>query len=96
MDRVPDFESVGCGFDPRRGHYIWGFLGDLPPHLGVFSQHREVSVQVGATQPTQDEHEAHVLDALHVHPFCYALSGTTLSKISIAFSNPPGITCAYI
>ena len=23
MDRVPDFESVGCGFDPRRGHLMF-------------------------------------------------------------------------
>jgi hypothetical protein len=54
MDRVPDFESVGCGFDPRRGYYT------LP---------REVSVQIGATQPAQDEHFAHLKHVLHVHPF---------------------------
>jgi hypothetical protein len=58
------------------------FPGDLPPHFGIFLPNREVSVQIGATQPAQDEHLAHLKHVLRVYSFCYTLPGITLSKIS--------------
>ncbi len=55
----------------------------------VFSLYHTLSVQVGATQSTHNDHEAHLKHVLHGRPFRYALLGITLSKTLIAFSNPP-------
>jgi hypothetical protein len=66
MDRVPDFESVGCGFEPRRGRLNMGFLGDLP---SIFWGISPASRSIGATQLAQDEPLAHLKHVLHVHPF---------------------------
>ncbi len=31
MDRAPDFESVGCGFESRLGHQREWFFFEIPP-----------------------------------------------------------------
>ena len=37
MDRVPDFESVGCAFESRRGRLYVGVLGLANAYMVVFA-----------------------------------------------------------